>query len=1270
MKTQMRNAVLAFFTLAAALAQAATTYHVDAARPDDSGDGLTPATAKQSIQAAIGLAADGDEITVADGTYAPITTGDRLITIRSLNGADVTFIDGGGAMRCATLSDETGTDLITTNTVLIGFTLKNGNVTSDYYPALGGGAYGGTLNDCALTNNSAICTFSGYADASGGGAYGATLNNCTLAGNTVSVPSSSSASFAIGGGASRSTLNNCALTGNTAAAAYGYAEGGGVCICTLNNCTLTGNTAVSYAVSSDFFDGAIGGGASSSTLNNCTLAGNTATAFFQASGGGACYGTLTDCTLTGNTAETEGGTASGGGAYLGTLTRCTLTGNTATNTYDRANLNISAYGGGACGGTLNDCTLANNTAVSASAAYGGGAASERLVPCTLNNCTLTGNTAITIASTSSASYYVQGGGAYDVRLNNCLLTGNAAIATVSAILAVSGGGAAGGTLNNCTVAGNTVSSASASDTPRGGGTSGGTLNNCIVWGNTAASSANCNSGTIAHSCTSPLPADGEGNTDGDPLFADAANGDFRLSPGSPCIDAGINTRAYGFADLDANLRVHNGTVDMGAYEYGAPPLSSAHIITFDARGGDVSPESKLVLPGDAYGELPAPTLWAHTFAGWFTEPDGAGTQAHESAVPVAAGDFTLYAHWTPNPTPTVTLDAQGGDVTPDSLTVTQGTTYGALPTPTRDGFAFTGWFTGPADGTRVTASTPVTEAAGHTLYARWMAVPPIGEALDCPGLTWTTGGDAPWFPQDTTAHDGDFAMQSGAITHNQNSWIETTVTGPGVLTFWWSASSENNYDWLTCTVNGAQDGRISGKRGWAQKSIQIPAGPVTVRWTYSKDDSSNDGSDCGWLDGAEWTPDADVTPSQPLRDPYLSETDSAGAVRLAVTTAYSGFLYDGGNALRGTVTLAAKAAVKIDKKAGTAATNWTFTAKAALLGGTVSFAGKASGAVSGFAVTAKGGETLDVTVEGGRFHGTLTGGKAGGTLHVDGARNAFADKKDAAAQTRLDAVRGYYTAALIGADGTGGYLTLTAGNAGGVKLAGKLADGTSVSGSAKLLDGLSDRGWLCVALHKPLYSKKGSVGGLLWLSPADKVLRVDTDYGWYIDWTRADASVRALDVCGGWYGTGVALKPSYRFSADVPADLPPAAANLTGGAWMADAFPRDMPVTAAGGKLTLPKADALKKPAKDAPQEYDYSGANPSGAKLTLAAKTGIFKGTFKLYYDGMGARGLQHKAVSVSCVGVLTPVRDAYYAASPVGLGTGTVKIGAQKVGVSIQLD
>ncbi len=122
------------------------------------------------------------------------------------------------------------------------------------------------------------------------------------------------------------------------------------------------------------------------------------------------------------------------------------------------------------------------------------------------------------------------------------------------------------------------------------------------------------------------------------------------------------------------------------------------------------------------------------------------------------------------------------------------------------------------------------------------------EALDNCDLTFTTGGNAPWFPQTVVTHDGIDAAQSGTITHSQNSWLQTTVQGPGDLSFWWKVSSESCCDYLEFYINGNYQTYIAGEIGWQLKEYYLQEGSNTLRWVYTKDGSVNTGSDCGWLD--------------------------------------------------------------------------------------------------------------------------------------------------------------------------------------------------------------------------------------------------------------------------------------------------------------------------------------------------------------------------------------------------------------------------------------
>jgi hypothetical protein len=148
------------------------------------------------------------------------------------------------------------------------------------------------------------------------------------------------------------------------------------------------------------------------------------------------------------------------------------------------------------------------------------------------------------------------------------------------------------------------------------------------------------------------------------------------------------------------------------------------------------------------------------------------------------------------------------------------------------------------------ASTQSALVSDTIQYAETVSLP---EALDAAALTWRVGGSAQWYGQRAVVHDGVDAAQSGTVGDNQESWLETTVTGPGTLSFWWKVSSETSYDFLRVAVDGAEAGKISGETGWEQRSLVIPAGAHNLRWRYTKDMSLSRGSDAGWVDQVSFT---------------------------------------------------------------------------------------------------------------------------------------------------------------------------------------------------------------------------------------------------------------------------------------------------------------------------------------------------------------------------------------------------------------------------------
>lgn len=82
------------------------------------------------------------------------------------------------------------------------------------------------------------------------------------------------------------------------------------------------------------------------------------------------------------------------------------------------------------------------------------------------------------------------------------------------------------------------------------------------------------------------------------------------------------------------------------------------------------------------------------------------------------GTVTLYACWDENEY-NVNFNANGGTMSTASKSVEYSKTYGNLPTLTRSGYTFSGWYTSTSGGTKITADSKVTITSDQTLYAQW-----------------------------------------------------------------------------------------------------------------------------------------------------------------------------------------------------------------------------------------------------------------------------------------------------------------------------------------------------------------------------------------------------------------------------------------------------------------------------------------------------------------------------------------------------------------------
>jgi len=261
-----------------------------------------------TIQRALCLAVNGDEIVVGPGTYSGnLCFCGADVTLRSSDPQDPhivasTILDGGGIGPVVSFAGSESEACI-----LSGFTIRNGD--TDYGGGICGRRVGDSHTHATIENNVITANYAAYIDGEGGGGLwacdgtiqnntisnnrGAGLLDCdgTIQNNTIS---GNSAPYR-GGGLydCDGTIQNNTISGNSA-----RFNGGGLHDCdgTIRSNTITGNVALGvYGI-----DG-VGGGLNEcdGIVQNNTIAGNSA-----AAGGGlaGCNGTIINCIVWGNTA--------------------------------------------------------------------------------------------------------------------------------------------------------------------------------------------------------------------------------------------------------------------------------------------------------------------------------------------------------------------------------------------------------------------------------------------------------------------------------------------------------------------------------------------------------------------------------------------------------------------------------------------------------------------------------------------------------------------------------------------------------------------------------------------------------------------------------------------------------------------------------------------------------------------------------------------------------------------------------------------------------
>lgn len=173
---------------------------------------------------------------------------------------------------------------------------------------------------------------------------------------------------------------------------------------------------------------------------------------------------------------------------------------------------------------------------------------------------------------------------------------------------------------------------------------------------------------------------------------------------------------YGFSPCPAYAS------ELGAQESADVTGATTCVVSFDGNGANASLATITVSSDGYYGTLPELTRPNYVFKGWYSFRSG-GVKITETTKVIKPTNHTLYAQWRGNPVE-IELDATGGSLSKTKVIVYYGSKYlRQLPTPTRAGYQFDGWYTSETDGDKVTVRSIYGEDGPETLYAHWTEKP-------------------------------------------------------------------------------------------------------------------------------------------------------------------------------------------------------------------------------------------------------------------------------------------------------------------------------------------------------------------------------------------------------------------------------------------------------------------------------------------------------------------------------------------------------------------
>lgn len=240
-------------------------------------------------------------------------------------------------------------------------------------------------------------------------------------------------------------------------------------------------------------------------------------------------------------------------------------------------------------------------------------------------------------------------------------------------------------------------------------------------------------------------------------------------------------------------------------------IANEYDIALDIDGGECDKNRLTVTFDSKYGTLPNATKTGYTFTGWYTD-SVAGEKVNADDIYNTLSVKTLYARYEAI-SYKITLDADGGTVSPSYVYIKYDNKYGTLPEPKKSGYRFDGW-------TReyVKNKSEIMMSSGS-----------YGYTYDSINNYWKSNNKG--------------VKSSKAVT----TWSINLSKGE-TLDINYKVSSESGYDKLSIYVDDVvKVNGISGGQSWNVLSLQLSSGSHTVRAEYSKDSSGDSYDDRAYV---------------------------------------------------------------------------------------------------------------------------------------------------------------------------------------------------------------------------------------------------------------------------------------------------------------------------------------------------------------------------------------------------------------------------------------